>query len=139
MGGGGGGGILKKKKKITAMADKKSILIAEDNASNYKLLEAILSKSYNLLHAWEGKEAVELFAQHRPQIVLMDISMPGMDGYESTREIRKLSATVPIIGLTARAFPDDEQKGYDCGMTEYMTKPINISNLRMRLEQILKA
>lgn len=123
---------------ITAMADKKSILIAEDNASNYKLLEAILSKSYNLLHAWDGKEAVELFAQHRPQIVLMDISMPGMDGYESTREIRKLSATVPIIGLTARAFPDDEQKGYECGMTEYMTKPINIANLRMRLEQILR-
>lgn len=134
-----GGGIMNNNNTITAMADKKSILIAEDNASNYKLLEAILSKSYNLLHAWDGKEAVELFAQHRPQIVLMDISMPGMDGYESTREIRKLSATVPIIGLTARAFPDDEQKGYDCGMTEYMTKPINISNLRMRLEQILKA
>lgn len=134
-----GGGIMNNNNTITAMADKKSILIAEDNASNYKLLEAILSKSNNLLHAWEGKEAVELFAQHRPQIVLMDISMPGMDGYESTREIRKLSATVPIIGLTARAFPDDEQKGYDCGMTEYMTKPINISNLRMRLEQILKA
>lgn len=134
-----GGGIMNNNNTITAMADKKSILIAEDNASNYKLLEAILSKSYNLLHAWEGKEAVELFAQHRPQIALMDISMPGMDGYESTREIRKLSATVPIIGLTARAFPDDEQKGYDCGMTEYMTKPINISNLRMRLEQILKA
>lgn len=134
-----GGGIMNNNNTITAMADKKSILIAEDNASNYKLLEAILSKSYNLLHAWEGKEAVELFAQHRPQIVLMDISMPGMDGYESTRQIRKLSATVPIIGLTARAFPDDEQKGYDCGMTEYMTKPINIANLRMRLEQILKA
>lgn len=134
-----GGGIMNNNNTITAMADKKSILIAEDNASNYKLLEAILSKSYNLLHAWDGKEAVELFAQHRPQIVLMDISMPGMDGYESTREIRKLSATVPIIGLTARAFPDDEQKGYDCGMTEYMTKPINISNLRMRLEQILEA
>lgn len=133
-----GGGIMNNNNTITAMADKKSILIAEDNASNYKLLEAILSKSYNLLHAWEGKEAVELFAQHKPQIVLMDISMPGMDGYESTREIRKLSATVPIIGLTARAFPDDEQKGYDCGMTEYMTKPINIANLRMRLEQILK-
>lgn len=133
-----GGGIMNNNNAITAMADKKSILIAEDNASNYKLLEAILSKSYNLLHAWEGKEAVELFAKHKPQLVLMDISMPGMDGYESTREIRKLSATVPIIGLTARAFPDDEQKGYECGMTEYMTKPINIANLRMRLEQILR-
>lgn len=134
----GGGEIMNNNNTIKAMADKKSILIAEDNASNYKLLEAILSKSYNLLHAWEGKEAVELFAKHKPQIVLMDISMPGMDGYESTREIRKLSATVPIIGLTARAFPDDEQKGYECGMTEYMTKPINIANLRMRLEQILR-
>lgn len=133
-----GGGIMNNNNTIKAMADKKSILIAEDNASNYKLLEAILSKSYNLLHAWEGKEAVELFAKHKPQIVLMDIPMPGMDGYESTREIRKLSATVPIIGLTARAFPDDEQKGYECGMTEYMTKPINIANLRMRLEQILR-
>ena len=133
-----GGGIMNNNNTIKAMADKKSILIAEDNASNYKLLEAILSKSYNLLHAWEGKEAVELFAKHKPQIVLMDISMPGMDGYESTREIRKLLATVPIIGLTARAFPDDEQKGYECGMTEYMTKPINIANLRMRLEQILR-
>lgn len=133
-----GGGIMNNNNTIKAMADKKSILIAEDNASNYKLLEAILSKSYNLLHAWEGKEAVELFAKHKPQIVLMDISMPGMDGYESTREIRKLSTTVPIIGLTARAFPDDEQKGYECGMTEYMTKPINIANLRMRLEQILR-
>ena len=133
-----GGGIMNNNNTIKAMADKKSILIAEDNASNYKLLEAILSKSYNLLHAWEGKEAVELFAKHKPQIVLMDISMPGMDGYESTREIRKLSATVPIIGLTARAFPDDEQKGYECGMTEYMTKPINIANLRMRLEQIFR-
>ena len=133
-----GGGIMNNNNTIKAMADKKSILIAEANASNYKLLEAILSKSYNLLHAWEGKEAVELFAKHKPQIVLMDISMPGMDGYESTREIRKLSATVPIIGLTARAFPDDEQKGYECGMTEYMTKPINIANLRMRLEQILR-
>lgn len=134
----GGGKIMNNNSTTNAMTNKKSILIAEDNASNYKLLEAILSKSYNLLHAWEGQEAVELFAQHKPQLVLMDIAMPGMDGYESTREIRKLSATVPIIGLTARAFPDDEQKGYECGMTEYMTKPINIANLRMRLEQILR-
>lgn len=135
----GGGNFMNNNSTTNAMTDKKSILIAEDNASNYKLLEAILSKSYNLLHAWEGKEAVELFAQHKPQLVLMDIAMPGMDGYESTREIRTLSATVPIIGLTARAFPDDEQKGYDCGMTEYMTKPISIPNLRMRLEQILNS
>ena len=113
------------------METKKKILVAEDNASNFKLLDVILSKDFELLHAWNGKEAVEMFEQQKPELVLMDITMPVMNGYEATSEIRKFSATVPIIGLTARAFSDDEQEGYDCGMTEYMTKPINIVQLRM--------
>lgn len=119
------------------METKKKILIAEDNASNFKLLDVILSKDFELLHAWNGKEAVELFEQHEPELVLMDITMPVMNGYEATTEIRKLSATVPVIGLTARAFSDDVQEGYDCGMTEYMTKPINIVQLRMHISKLL--
>ena len=75
------------------METKKKILIAEDNASNFKLLDVILSKDFELLHAWNGKEAV--------------------------------------------AFSDDEQEGYDCGMTEYMTKPINIVQLRMHISKLL--
>lgn len=101
------------------------------------LLDVILSKNYELLHAWNGKEAVEMFEQQKPELVLMDITMPVMNGYEATSEIRKFSATVPIIGLTARAFSDDEQEGYDCGMTEYMTKPINIVQLRMHISKLL--
>lgn len=119
------------------METKKKILIAEDNASNFKLLDVILSKDFELLHAWNGKEAVELFEQNEPELVLMDITMPVMNGYEATSEIRKLSATVPVIGLTACAFSDDEQEGYDCGMTEYMTKPINIVQLRMHISKLL--
>lgn len=119
------------------METKKKILIAEDNASNFKLLDVILSKDFELLHAWNGKEAVELFEQNEPELVLMDITMPVMNGYEATSEIRKLSATVPVIGLTTRAFSDDEQEGYDCGMTEYMTKPINIVQLRMHISKLL--
>ena len=78
-----------------------------------------------------------MFEQQKPELVLMDITMPVMNGYEATSEIRKFSATVPIIGLTARAFSDDEQEGYDYGMTEYMTKPINIVQLRMHISKLL--
>lgn len=116
---------------------RKIILVAEDNLSNFKLLDAVLSKDYDLIHAWNGKEAVEMFEQHQPQLVLMDITMPVMDGYEATREIRKFSAIVPIVGLTARAFSDEEQEGYDCGMTEYLTKPMNIVLLRQRVKALL--
>ena len=74
-----------------------TILVAEDNGSNFKLIESILGKDYHLLHAWNGKEAIELYREYEPQLILMDINMPVMDGYEATREIRKFSLQVPII------------------------------------------
>lgn len=120
------------------METRKTILVAEDNASNFKLLDVILSKEYDLLHAWDGKEAAEMYEQNHADLILMDITMPVMDGYESTKLIRQMSTTVPIIGLTAHAFSDDEQKGYECGMNEYLTKPINIVQLRQRINELLK-
>lgn len=114
----------------------KSILIAEDNDSNYKLMEAVLKKDYRLLHAWDGQEAVELFRLYRPGLILMDICMPIMDGYEATREIRKMSPAVPIIGLSAYAFASDEQEGLESGMNEYFTKPVNLAKLRQRIREL---
>lgn len=88
---------------ISVEKDKLTILIAEDNESNYRLFESILGHDYHLIHAWDGREAVERFKRENPQIILMDINMPVMDGYEATQEIRKYSAKVPIIAVTAFA------------------------------------
>lgn len=123
---------------ITVQKDKLTILIAEDNESNYRLFQSILKRDYNLVHAWDGKEAVDLFKKHNPQIILMDINMPVMDGYEATQEIRKLSLDVPIIAVTAFAYASDEQRVMENGFDGYMAKPINAPQLRQQIAAILQ-
>ena len=122
----------------TITKDKLKILIAEDNNSNYKLFESILKKEYQLIHAWDGQEAVEMFKQYNPQIILMDINMPVMDGYEATKEIRKYSAKVPIIAITAFAYASDEQRVMESGFDGYMPKPINARLLKAQLTEIMQ-
>lgn len=90
--------------------DRPLILVAEDNASNYLLIEILLKHTYRLIHAQNGREAVAFFQSHHPQLILMDIKMPEMNGYEATSEIRKSSADIPIIAVTAYAFTEDEKK-----------------------------
>ena len=116
---------------------KISILVAEDHDSNYHLIESILKKDYNLIHAWNGEEAVNLFKEHNPQLILMDINMPVMDGYEATKEIRKYSRQVPIIAVTAFAYASDEQRVMENGFDAYMPKPINANQLKGEISSIL--
>ena len=123
---------------ITVQKDKLTILIAEDNESNYRLFQSILRKEYSLIHAWDGQEAIEKFKEHQPQIILMDINMPRMDGYEATKEIRKLSADVPIIAITAFAYASDEQRVLENGFDGYMSKPINAPLLKQQIASILQ-
>ena len=123
---------------VSIERNKLTILVAEDNASNYKLFESILKYDYHLIHAWDGMEAVEMFREHNPQIVLMDINMPVMDGYEATREIRKYSAKIPIIAVTAFAYASDEQKVMESGFDGYMPKPINAKLLKAQLMDIMQ-
>ena len=123
---------------VSIERNKLTILVAEDNASNYKLFESILKYDYHLIHAWDGMEAVEIFRRHNPQIVLMDINMPVMDGYEATREIRKYSAKIPIIAVTAFAYASDEQKVMESGFDGYMPKPINAKLLKAQLVDIMQ-
>lgn len=123
---------------VSIERNKLTILVAEDNASNYKLFESILKYDYHLIHAWDGMEAVEMFRRHNPQIVLMDINMPVMDGYEATREIRKYSAKIPIIAVTAFAYASDEQKVMESGFDGYMPKPINAKLLKAQLVDIMQ-
>ena len=123
---------------VNPVGNRPRLLVAEDNPSNYKLVEVLLRRDYDLLHAWNGEEAVALFADCRPDLVLMDINMPVMNGYEATAEIRKLSESVPIIAVTAFAFASDEQKVLQSGFDGYMAKPINALQLRTQIVDMLR-
>jgi signal transduction histidine kinase/CheY-like chemotaxis protein len=100
------------------------ILVAEDHQSNFMLFQAILRNDYDVLHAEDGQKAVEMFSKDNPDLILMDIKMPVMDGYEATARIRKISADIPIIATTAFAFAEDEERIRASGFTDYIAKPI---------------
>lgn len=113
------------------------ILIAEDNDSNYLLFEFLLKNDYQLFHARDGREAVELFMLNEPQLILMDIIMPGTDGYQATASIRKLSPSIPIIAVTACAFLEDKERIMSSGFNDYITKPINSALLKQLIKEYL--
>lgn len=115
---------------------RRTLLIAEDVTDNYRLFRSFLEKEYNLLHAKNGKEAVELFERYQPDAVLMDIKMPEMDGYEATALIRQADCRVPVIAVTAFAFPEDKAKILNSGFSAYLTKPFTSSSLKEVLAQI---
>lgn len=112
------------------------LLVAEDDPANYKLVEAILKKQYTLLHAWNGREAVEIFRKHRPCMILMDIKMPDMDGYEATTAIRKLSPEIPIVAVTAFAYPEDVRRLLASGFDDCLPKPVNAEHLKKKISEL---
>ncbi|WP_099293233.1 response regulator [Butyricimonas sp. Marseille-P3923] len=116
----------------------RTILVAEDVESNYLLLKAIIGKIYTLVHAWDGQEAIDLFKQSNPDLILMDIKMPVLDGLAATRVIRAESKEVPIIALTAFAFDDDRVKALEAGCNDYLTKPLSANLLKETIAKYLK-
>lgn len=114
-----------------------SILIAEDVYENYFLLETLFGKQYQLYHALNGQEAIDMFETYHPDLILMDIKMPVMDGFEATRRIRTLSKTIPIIALTAFAFEREKEIAKQCEFTDYVVKPIDIKELKKLIAKVL--
>lgn len=123
---------------VVTIGKRKSILIAEDSENNYELFEAILKHDYDLIHAWDGVEAVDLFLKKQPDIIIMDITMPRMDGYEATKKIREHSATVPILAVTACAFVSDRERVLQNGFDGYMAKPITSKKLIAEIRKMMK-
>ena len=103
----------------------KTILIVEDTELNIDLLTQLLEDDYNLLIARDGAQGVALAEQNQPDLILMDISLPVMDGYAATRKIRETQPSVPIIGLSAHAMQGDAERAKEAGCNDYMTKPVD--------------
>jgi two-component system, cell cycle response regulator DivK len=117
-----------------------TILIVEDNEKNMKLVRDILQhKGYATLEAVNGEEGVRLALTRRPDLVLMDIQLPDIDGIAALREIRKDASldAMPVIAVSASVMPDDQQKIVTSGFDAFITKPINLRQFFETVQRLL--
>ena len=116
--------------------EKYTVLVAEDDDSNFLYLQILLRKYYNVLRARNGVEAVEMVREHNPRFVFMDIKMPEMNGIEAMEVIRGFEPEIPIIMQSSYAFDTDINSAMDKGATAYLTKPIQSSTLYKLLGEL---
>jgi two-component system cell cycle response regulator DivK len=117
-----------------------TILIVEDNEMNRDMLSRRLErKGYQILIAVDGAMGIEVTRAKMPDLILMDMSLPVVDGWEATRQIKadKLLQHIPIIALTAHAMANDREKAIEAGCDEYDTKPIELPRLLSKMEALL--
>ena len=115
----------------------KTILIVEDTELNIDLLTQLLEDDYTLLVARDGAQGVRMAQEKKPDLILMDISLPVLDGYEATRQIRTTLGATPIIGLSAHAMNGDAIKAKEAGCNDYLTKPVDEDLLMKKLKEYL--
>jgi len=116
------------------------ILLVEDNEMNRDMLSRRLErKGYQVVIAVDGQQAINLAASEKPDLILMDMSLPVVDGWEATRRLKADAQTkqIPIIALTAHAMPEDERKAREAGCNDYDTKPIELPRLMGKIEALL--
>jgi CheY-like chemotaxis protein len=122
------------------MAVPKKILLVDDSPTVLLMEQLLLQNGpYELLSATSGAEAVERALKERPELILMDVVMPGMDGFEVCRVLRSQEVTraIPIILVTTRGGPEHVEKGYESGCSDYVTKPFDGNELRAKIESFL--
>ncbi len=116
------------------------ILLVEDNEMNRDMLSRrLVRKGYDVIAARSGEEALSLAVSELPELILMDVGLPGVDGWEATRRLKADDATsgIPVIALTAHALNTDRDRAFQVGCDEYETKPIEFNNLLAKMEQLL--
>jgi two-component system cell cycle response regulator DivK len=118
---------------------KNKILIVEDVEFNRDLLEQLLEDDYETMTAIDGASGIDLAKRERPDLILIDLSLPVVDGWEATRRLKadEQTSDIPIIALTAHAMRGDEEKARACGCDDYLTKPINEDELFKKLAHFL--
>jgi CheY-like chemotaxis protein len=116
------------------------ILIVEDNEMNLDMLTRRLTRrGYKIVSATDGIEGLQLASHEQPDLVLMDMSLPKMDGWEATKHLKANAATssIPVIALTAHAMVGDREKALEAGCDDYDTKPIDLSRLLLKIGNLL--
>ena len=120
-----------------ALPGQYTVLIAEDVLENYLLLQAVLKQHYRLIYAENGQIAVQKFKDYKPDIILMDIKMPVMDGYAATCKIRELSSDITVLALSAFAFDEEKEKAKCCRFNDYLVKPVDIPLSKYKIKYYL--
>ncbi len=123
------------------MADQKTILYVEDNPDNRLLVRRILSvHGYRLLEAEHASKAMEILQHEIPDLILMDINMPGMDGYTLTAKLRRIPslATIPVIALTANVMKGDRERTLEAGCDGYIQKPVDVDAFPDQIAKYIK-
>ena len=118
--------------------ENKKILVVEDNPMNLKLIKSLLEiGKYEVIEAMEATTGIQLAQQHRPDLILMDIQLPGMDGLTATRELKKDPELkdIPVVAITAHAMQGDDQKALDAGCTGYISKPLDTRSFLEKIPQ----
>jgi len=116
------------------------VLLVEDNEMNQNMLSRRLAKhGYEVTIAGDGERAIEMVGTHRPDLILMDISLPGRDGHEITRELKagEYARSIPVIALTANAMESDRAKALAAGCDDYDTKPVELERLLLKMKEAL--
>jgi two-component system, cell cycle response regulator DivK len=118
------------------------ILLVEDNSDNLELVRFLLERSgYQVLEAHDGKMGMDIARQKLPDLILMDLSLPGVDGWTAARELKAdpRTASIPLLALTAHTLPGDRNRALESGFDGYISKPINIQSFADEIVQALKA
>ena len=117
----------------------RTILIADDNQSLREAIALMLGRAgFSCLQATDGAEALRLFSTHRPDLVILDVMMPNVDGMDACREIRRTDKKAPILFLTAKAGIDDKREGFQTGADDWLVKPFNGEELQLRVAALLR-
>lgn len=113
------------------MSKKFTLLVIEDDEASYRLIEAALRViDLEMLHADNGQDGINLFSEHNVDLVLLDIQLPGMDGYEVLDHLKKINPKIQVIAQTAYSMSDDKDKCIELGCSDFLSKPLNIMQFR---------
>ncbi|MBI5402310.1 MAG: response regulator [Ignavibacteriae bacterium] len=121
---------------------KYKILIAEDNKLNLKLIETLLEKNnYSVISAINGEDAIQAYFSESPDLIIMDVEMPVLNGYETVKRIRESERNndyrIPVIALTGHFFKEDIERIFECGMDDYVPKPVNFDIFLAKIKNYL--